>query len=59
MGWGVYRMKPWHLVGVCASSEEADKIKGEAGSDYVADYGSHRLGSDDFVVGSSEVRVRA
>jgi hypothetical protein len=55
MGWGVYRMEPWHLVGVCASSGKADKMKGEAGSDYVAAYGSHRLGSDDFVEGSSQV----
>ncbi|MFL6519196.1 MAG: hypothetical protein ACJ8NS_03170 [Chthoniobacterales bacterium] len=55
MGWGVYRGSPWHLFGVCASSSEADAMKREAGGEYVAAYGSHRLGSDDFIEGKSEV----
>jgi hypothetical protein len=54
MGWGVYRMEPWHLFGVCASSGDADTMKAEAGSDSVAAYGSHKLGSDDFMESSSQ-----
>lgn len=48
-GWGVYRIDPWHLFGVCASREHADQMKQRAGGDYVVGYGSHRLDSDDFI----------
>lgn len=54
MGWGVYRSEPWHLFGVCASQPDADKLKADAGGQYAVTYGSHRLGSDDFVEGNSQ-----
>ncbi|WP_110875927.1 hypothetical protein [Franconibacter helveticus] len=51
MGWGVVRSEPWHLVGVYATKDVAETKAGTLGEDYKARYGSHRLGSDDFVSG--------
>lgn len=56
MGWGVYRTEPWHLFGVCASRAEADAMQRDAGDEYEAAYGSHKLGTDDFIKGDSVVR---
>lgn len=53
-GWGVYRLAPWHLFAVCASRAEAEATKEDAGNEYVAAYGSHRVGSDDFIESSSQ-----
>ncbi len=55
MGWGVYRFDPWYLFGVCASEPEAEIMKGQAGEDCFTAYGSHKLGSDDFVPSSNQV----
>jgi len=48
-GWGVIRNSPWHLVGVYASKDVAETKAALLGEDYESHYGSHRLGSDDFV----------
>jgi hypothetical protein len=53
-GWGVYRLDPWHLFGVCPTREAAEAMKSDAGDEYVAAYGSHRLGSNDFIEGYSD-----
>ena len=49
MGWGVVRNAPWHLAGVYATKDVAEKKAELLGKDYVARYGSHHLGSDDFI----------
>ncbi len=49
MGWAVVRRSPWHLVGVYASKDMAETKAGMLGRDYESAYGSHRLGSDDFI----------
>lgn len=48
-GWGVVRSSPWHLAGVYATEEVAEAKAKALGEGYEPRYGSHRLGSDDFV----------
>lgn len=52
LGWGVVRTSPWHLVCVYAKKDIAETKAAELGVGYDAAYGSHRVGSDDFVTGS-------
>ncbi|HGH4716809.1 TPA: hypothetical protein ACJIW5_001833 [Enterobacter hormaechei] len=52
LGWGVVRTSPWHLVGVYATMDVAETKAAEMGVGYDAAYGSHRVGSDDFVTGT-------
>jgi hypothetical protein len=47
-GWGVLRLKPWHLAGVYASSLDAEKMARTMGVGYVVKYGDHRTGTQDF-----------
>lgn len=47
-GWGVLRMKPWHLAGVFTSSAEAEALARTLGPDYSVRYGDHVAGSPDF-----------
>jgi hypothetical protein len=47
-GWGVLRLKPWHLAGVFASSVEAEKLAHALGAGYTVKYGEHAPGSSDF-----------
>ena len=49
LGWGVARMAPWHLVGVYATKDMAETKAAGMDAEYKAAYGSHRLGSDDFI----------
>lgn len=49
MGWAVVRRSPWHLAGVYATKDVAETKAANLGDGYEAAYGSHRLGSDDFV----------
>ncbi|CAI0838053.1 Uncharacterised protein [Serratia proteamaculans] len=51
LGWGVVKNAPWSLSGVYATKEEANAKALVAGDGYEVKYGSHRLGSDDFVSG--------
>ncbi|HBY1580632.1 TPA: hypothetical protein MIQ56_21205 [Klebsiella pneumoniae] len=48
-GWAVSRNNPWHLVGVYATKDVAETKAESLGTGYEAKYGSHRLGTDDFV----------
>ena len=52
LGCGVVRSSPWHLVGIYATKDVAETKSAELGVGYDAVYGSHRLGSDDFVTGT-------
>lgn len=47
-GWGVLRLKPWHLAGVFASSADAENLARNLGRNYVVKYGDHVAGSRDF-----------
>ncbi|HDL7801233.1 TPA: hypothetical protein PXP53_004274 [Yersinia enterocolitica] len=49
LGWGVVRNNPWHLAGVYTAKESAEAEASKLGNQYEIHYGSHRLGSDDFV----------
>ncbi|AXA27627.1 hypothetical protein C1S65_16490 [Pseudomonas putida] len=54
LGWGVYRMAPWDLKGVFETKEDARLQAESAGEGYVVAFGSHRVGTDDFVGGHPE-----
>jgi hypothetical protein len=47
-GWGVLRLRPWHLAGIFTSSVEAENLAQSLGADYVIKYGDHAPGSSDF-----------
>lgn len=49
LGWGVLRSSPWHLVAVYATKDIAETKAANLGDDYKSVFGSHRLGTDDFV----------
>ncbi len=49
MGWAVVRRAPWHLAGIYISKDMAEMKASKSGEGYEASYGSHRLGSDDFI----------
>ena len=54
LGWGVLRDRhPWHFVDVYAEQKTAKAEAERRGEGYVVEYGSHRLGTDDFVCGIS------
>ncbi|MCZ5447743.1 hypothetical protein O5583_11225 [Escherichia coli] len=47
--WAVVRDKPWHLVGIYATEDGAKSKRSELNGEHEVHYGSHRLGSDDFM----------
>jgi hypothetical protein len=49
VGWAVYRLDPWDLYGVCVSKKTAQTLLQEAGEGYIMDFGSHQVGTEDFV----------
>lgn len=51
LGWGVVQNDPWRFVDIYASKEAAEAEAATRGSGYRVDYGSHRLGTDDFMGG--------
>lgn len=52
LGWGVLRDRhPWHFVDVYADRQTAVAEAQRRGDEYVVEYGSHRLGSSEFVCG--------
>ena len=53
LGWAVLTESPaaWHLIDVYASKHIAEAAASHLSAGYVVRYGSHRLGSDDFVSG--------
>lgn len=54
LGWGVYRRAPWDLQGVYETEVEARAQAKEAGEGYIASYGSHIPGTDDFIGSSNK-----
>ncbi|MGE8461943.1 MAG: hypothetical protein ACN6P0_12810 [Pseudomonas capeferrum] len=54
LGWDVLRDRhPWHFVDVYADQKTAKAEAERLGDGYVVEYGSHRLGSKEFVCGST------
>lgn len=51
LGWGVVKMEPWSFIDIYASKEAADAEAARLGSGYIVQYGSHKLGTDDFMGG--------
>jgi hypothetical protein len=49
-GWGVVRLKPWHLAGIFASSVDAEALADSLGPGYVVKFGDHMPGSAEFSV---------
>jgi hypothetical protein len=47
-GWGVLRLRPWHLAGVFTSSAEAESLAHALGPSYTIKYGEHTPGSSEF-----------
>mgnify|MGYP001615449559 CR=1 FL=1 len=47
-GWGVVRLRPWHLAGIFTSSIEAENLVQTLGADYTIKYGDHTPGSAEF-----------
>jgi hypothetical protein len=53
-GWGVFRIEPWHFAGLFETREAAEAKAREMGTDYLAKYGEHQAGTDNFVWSSDE-----
>jgi len=51
LGWGVIQMTPWKFVDIYASKEAAEAEAFARGPGYSVLYGTHRIGTDDFVGG--------
>jgi hypothetical protein len=52
-GWGVMRLRPWHLAGVFASSIDAEALAETLGAAYTIKYGEHTPGSGEFAFADS------
>jgi len=51
LGWGVVQMSPWKFVDIYASKDAAEAEAANRGAGYSVSYGTHRIGTDDFVGG--------
>lgn len=49
LGWGVLRGSRWHLAGLFPDQKQAEAFRSELGAGYEVRFGSHRIGSDDFM----------
>jgi hypothetical protein len=47
-GWGVVRLRPWHLAGLFGSSVEAEAFAAKLGPSYLVKYGDHEFGTTEF-----------
>ncbi|WP_236184345.1 hypothetical protein [Pseudomonas juntendi] len=54
LGWGVVQNAPWRFVDIYASKDAAEAEAASRGPGYRVEYGSHRLGSDDFMGGAEQ-----
>lgn len=51
LGWGVAQVSPWKFVDIYASKDAAEAEASSRGPGFSVSYGSHRIGTDDFVGG--------
>jgi hypothetical protein len=53
-GWGVIRIKPWHLAGIFSTQIEAVKRMDELGSEYIVRFGDGFTRTGDFLWASTD-----
>jgi len=53
-GWGVMRLRPWHLAGIFASSIDAEALADQLGPGYLVKFGDHTPGSSEFSVSTPQ-----
>jgi hypothetical protein len=53
LGWGVVEKSPWRFIDIYASKDAAEEEARARGPRFSVEYGSHRLGTDDFIGGST------
>ncbi|CAI8751845.1 transposase [Pseudomonas chlororaphis] len=53
LGWAVVRNSPWSFIDIYASKEVAEAESKRLGDGHSAQYGSHELGTDNFIGGST------
>ncbi|RQW70339.1 hypothetical protein EBB56_13395 [Halomonas sp. YLB-10] len=51
-GWGVFQNDPWDFEGLYLDKAEAEVVRADIGDTYEIAYGTHRVGSTDFIVES-------
>lgn len=51
LGWGVVQKSPWRFVDIYASEDAAKAEAAARGPRNSVEYGSHRLGTDEFIGG--------
>jgi hypothetical protein len=47
-GWGVVRVKPWHLAGIFSASIDAEALAEALGPEYQVRYGDQNAGPGEF-----------
>lgn len=55
IGWAVFRPAPWHLAGVFATEHMAMEELQAVGDGYQVQFGSYKLGSQDFKASTFEL----
>jgi hypothetical protein len=53
LGWAVVRSAPWSFVDIYANRDVAQIEAERLGAGHSVEYGSHKLGTDDFIGGST------
>ena len=53
LGWAVVRDSPWSFIDIFANKEAAEAEAKRLGAGHSVKYGSHKLGTDNFVGGST------
>lgn len=51
LGWAVVQSSPWRFVDIYADKATAEVEAESHGEGYAVEYGSNRLGTDDFIGG--------
>ena len=53
LGWAVVRSSPWSFIDIYANKEAAEAEANRLGDGHSVKYGSHELGTDNFIGGST------
>lgn len=53
MGWAVIRRAPWRFIDIYADKHVAQVEANRLGEGHAVEFGSHKLGTDDFIGGAS------
>ena len=55
IGWGVYRVVPWHMQGIYLSEAKANGEAAKAGTQYIVDYGCLHPATGNFTLVSAQI----